>query len=146
MTRERRLTAALALLITILVTGTIGYTAIEGAPPFDALYMTVITISTVGYSEVFPLSTAGEAFTAFLILVGVGAGLYTAAIALEIGIERIVGSGVLLRESETERFLERDLVVADWQVVELVFAGGIRERHLREIVGGTKHVVEACGV
>ena len=91
MTRERRLTAALALLFAILLAGTAGYWAIEDASPFDSFYMTVITISTVGYGEVFPLSAAGEAFTAVLIVVGVGSGLYTAAIALEIGIERIVG-------------------------------------------------------
>ena len=60
--------AAIAL---ILVVGTVGFIGIEHYPPFDAFYMTVITISTVGYAEVHPLSHAGRIFNSFLILFGV---------------------------------------------------------------------------
>lgn len=63
-------------LITVLVVicaGTIGYTLIERWSVFDALYMTVITVGTVGFGETHPLSTAGRAFTIVLILAGVGA-------------------------------------------------------------------------
>ena len=49
---------------------------IEGASLLDALYMTVITVSTVGYREPFALSPAGKAFTIAIIVVGVGGGLY----------------------------------------------------------------------
>ena len=47
----------------MLVVGVAGYVLIEGWPVFDALYMTVITVTTVGFREVQPLSTAGQAFT-----------------------------------------------------------------------------------
>lgn len=60
--------AAVAL---ILVIGTVGFMVIEDYPPFDAFYMTVITISTVGYAEVHPLDHAGRVFNSFLILFGV---------------------------------------------------------------------------
>lgn len=63
-------------LITVLVVicaGTVGYALIEHWSWFDALYMTVITVGTVGFGETHPLSTAGRAFTIVLILAGVGA-------------------------------------------------------------------------
>jgi len=55
---------------SVFVVGVLGYTLIEGWNFFDALYMTVITFGTVGYSETHDLSTAGRAFTIVLILGG----------------------------------------------------------------------------
>lgn len=65
--------------------GTVGFTVIEGLSVFDAFYMTIITVTTVGFREIIPLSSAGRALTLFVILTGVGTALYTAGIALEIG-------------------------------------------------------------
>ncbi len=56
----------------ILVVGTIGYGGIEGWSFGDSLFMTVITLATIGYGEVHPLSDLGRAFTIFIIFVGVG--------------------------------------------------------------------------
>jgi voltage-gated potassium channel len=64
--------------IALIVAGTLGYTWIEGWPVFDALYMTVITLSTVGYAETHELSVKGRAFTIVLILVGVFTLVYAA--------------------------------------------------------------------
>jgi voltage-gated potassium channel len=75
----RRLAAAIAVLVLITIGGTAGYALIEGMPPLDALYMTVITISTVGYEEVKPLDAAGRIFTMALIITGVGTALYLLA-------------------------------------------------------------------
>ena len=72
----RKILIALALLLGILIVGTAGYMTIEGSSLLDGLYMTVITVTTVGYGEVFPLNTAGRYFTIFLIMVGVGLVLY----------------------------------------------------------------------
>jgi voltage-gated potassium channel len=63
---------ALLLLLGVLSFGTTGYMFIEQSSLIDSLYMTVITISTIGYGEIFPLSTEGRIFTMVLILVGVG--------------------------------------------------------------------------
>jgi voltage-gated potassium channel len=68
---------AIALLASVIVGGTIGYVLIEGWSVWDAFYMTVITVTTVGYKEVHDLSTAGQAFTVVLLLGGVGTALYT---------------------------------------------------------------------
>src|SRR3989304_8073227 len=102
MSRERRLAASLAVLTVITLAGMIGYRLIEGAQLGDALYMTVLTISTVGFAEVFPLSTGGRVLTAFLIVVGIGTALYTAATALEIGLERFLGGEVRRRRMSRE--------------------------------------------
>lgn len=61
----------LATLLFLLI-GTFGYTTIEDYTPLDAFYMTVITITTVGYGEVNTLSESGKIFTIFLILFGFG--------------------------------------------------------------------------
>ena len=68
--RKRLILIAVALLL-VLTGGTLGFVLIEGYPPFDAFYMTLITITTVGYGEVHPLSRAGRIFNSFLIFFGV---------------------------------------------------------------------------
>ena len=68
-----------ALLVGILSTGTLGYMVIEGWGLLDALFMTVITLSTIGYGETHPLSPMGRLFTIGLILFGVGMAAYLLA-------------------------------------------------------------------
>jgi voltage-gated potassium channel len=70
------LAKGLGALLLVVVAGTIGYRLIEGWPFMDSLFMTITTITTVGYAEVHPLSTAGQIFTFFLILGGVGTAFY----------------------------------------------------------------------
>ena len=72
----RRFGVSVGILVFLLFAGTVGYTVLEGWTVIDALYMTVITFTTVGYQEVQPLSTAGRVFNIFLIVGGVGAMLY----------------------------------------------------------------------
>lgn len=67
---------SVVLFIALLALGSGGYMAIEGWNFFDALYMTVITIATVGYGEVHIVSQAGRMFTLVLIFLGVGYFLY----------------------------------------------------------------------
>lgn len=86
-----RLRVAAAILGTVIAAGTAGFMLIEKANFLDSFFMTMITISTVGYSEVFPLSPAGELFTVVLIVVGVGTLFYTAGAALETAFENLSG-------------------------------------------------------
>jgi voltage-gated potassium channel len=73
----RRLAYRIALIAGVLaialIGGAIGFRVIEGYPWLDAFYMTLLTITTVGYSEVHPLGTAGKLFNSFLIVYGVSA-------------------------------------------------------------------------
>ncbi len=77
MDSARRVLWGIVALLAVIVVGTIGYAFIEGWSFFDSLYMTVITITTVGYNEIHPLSNGGRLFTGFLIIGGVGGALYT---------------------------------------------------------------------
>ena len=60
------------ILLVILLIGTTGYMFIEEWNLLDSLYMTVITITTVGFREVKPVSDAGKVFTVFIIFIGMG--------------------------------------------------------------------------
>jgi voltage-gated potassium channel len=62
--------------VAITVAGTVGFMLIEGWGLLDSLYMTVTTIFTVGFGEVYPLSRWGQVFTLLLIIGGVGTILY----------------------------------------------------------------------
>lgn len=70
----------LLLLNSLILAGTVGYMLIEKYNFLDALFMTVITIASVGFNEVKPLSEAGQIFTIILILVNLG--LFTYFITL----------------------------------------------------------------
>jgi len=71
-----QLVLAVMAVMGVIVVGTVGYIVIEGWPVFDAFYMTVTTVTTVGYQEIHPLSPAGRAFTIVLIISGVGTLFY----------------------------------------------------------------------
>ncbi len=62
----------LGALLALTLVGTVGFMWAEGWSAFDSLYMAVITLTTVGYGEVHPLSTAGRAFTMAYLIVGIG--------------------------------------------------------------------------
>ncbi|GAB4396256.1 MAG: hypothetical protein OHK0053_09880 [Microscillaceae bacterium] len=70
--RLRKLFWAFGVLIFSIITGITGYMLIEGWPIADAFYMTIITIGTVGFMEVHPLSSTGRMFTAVFILFNLG--------------------------------------------------------------------------
>ena len=68
---------SVVLLISVVVTGTTGYVVVEGWGVFDALYMTVTTMTTVGYMEIHPLSRAGRVFNIGVVIFGAATVLYT---------------------------------------------------------------------
>jgi voltage-gated potassium channel len=68
---RRKIYFSVAALAALLVGGTLGYHLIEGWTLFDGLYMTVITLATIGYGEIQPLSQGGRWFTIILIFFGV---------------------------------------------------------------------------
>ena len=67
----RRLLLIASLLTGVLLLGTIGYRSIEGRPWFDSFYMALISLTTVGYNEMWELTAAERAFTSILLMVGV---------------------------------------------------------------------------
>ncbi|MEM1119149.1 MAG: potassium channel protein [Bacteroidota bacterium] len=71
---------ALSLFLLSLLIGIIGFTVIEGYTLVDAFYMTVITISTVGFTEVKELSTSGRLFTSIYIILNLGIFTYIVSV------------------------------------------------------------------
>lgn len=80
----RQLRLSLALLFGLVGYGTVGFMVIEGMSFLDALYMTVITIATVGFREVIEPTAAGKVFTISVIVSGVGLAAWAAANAVEV--------------------------------------------------------------
>jgi voltage-gated potassium channel len=72
-----RVAVAVGVLGLLTLLGALGFAWIEDLSPLDALYMAVITLSTVGYQEVAPATAAGRVFTIGFIMVGVGTAFYT---------------------------------------------------------------------
>jgi voltage-gated potassium channel len=86
------------VIVAVHVVGTMGYVLIEGWSPWDAFYMTVITVTTVGYREVHSLSRAGEVFTVVVLLTGVGAFFYAFSLIMA-----LLADGSFLARREQRR-------------------------------------------
>jgi voltage-gated potassium channel len=105
MNAARNALQIISLLLLILLAGTLGYHVIEGWSLFDALYMTVITLATVGYGETHPLSIAGRVFTLFLILGGMGIILFGVSELTQFIVQG--GIGGILRRRNMERTIKK---------------------------------------
>jgi voltage-gated potassium channel len=79
MTLRYRLLACLILLGCVVVVGSAGFHFIEGWQWFDSFYMTLTTMTTIGYGEIHPLSHTGRVFNSFLIVFAAFAGVLTIA-------------------------------------------------------------------
>ena len=81
-----RLLLPLSLVVVVIVIGTAGYHVLwldVGGTWMDALFMTVTTITTIGYGEIKPLTTAGRLFTMGLAITGIGSMFYTLGVVME---------------------------------------------------------------
>ena len=78
---------SLLMLVGIVALGTCGYYFVENMPIFEAFYMTIITISTVGFAEVIPLSQTGRAITVIIIILGITVGAYTIGVLVRALVE-----------------------------------------------------------
>ncbi len=106
----RRVRIGLGALTLVLVVGTVGY-LLFGFALEDAVFQSVITVTTVGFTSPHPLDAGSKAFTIVLILVGVGTALYTFSAVLEVLIEGH------MRELVRRRRMERDIARMDRHVI-----------------------------
>jgi voltage-gated potassium channel len=93
----KRLRYAIGLIAILIAAGTCGYVALEGYTLVEGLYMTVITLSTVGFTEVRELSPSGRIFTILLIGSGVGTVAYNLSLLTDILLE-----GTLIKQRRRE--------------------------------------------
>lgn len=82
-----RLKLSLILFISTLVSGVIGFMVFEGLSFSDAIYLAVMTISTVGYGDLVPKTPGGRWFTCLFVIIGVGMAYYTFSLVISMSVE-----------------------------------------------------------
>lgn len=105
MENTKHLITGIIIALCIVLFGTVGYILIEGWEFLDSLYMTIITISTVGFSEVHHISKAGRLFTIVLVFFGVGFTLYIAAAVVQFMVEGRIR--IILGRRRLEKKIDR---------------------------------------
>jgi voltage-gated potassium channel len=88
----RHLVVSIILAMAVFIFGVVGYMAIEHWRILDAIYMTAITLSTVGFREVNPMSQEGQVFTVVLVIMGVGFVLYVTGALVQFMVEGSVAT------------------------------------------------------
>ncbi len=99
----KQLRSSLFIIIGIVAFGTFGYVYVDRMPLFDSFYMTIITISTVGFSEIHPLTNGGRVITMVIIIASISIGGYSLAMVVRVFIE---GE---LKKSFERRKMERQI-------------------------------------
>lgn len=101
----KKLRIAVLGLILIFIIGTIGYHNIEGWSLAESLYMTAITLSTIGYGDFYPVTDVGRFFTVLLVIFGVGTMLYTIGLLTETMVEARLQS--LMGKGKVEKMINK---------------------------------------
>ena len=130
-----RLRPPLILTILLLLTGTMGYMSIDGFPFLDALYMTVISVATVGFGEVHPLSEPGRLFTMGLIFSGFSVFTYSIGVFVEVITRRDLFGLMGLKRMETRiRELEDHYIVVGYTPIAQELARVFQRRGVTFVV------------
>ena len=135
MERTKLLIINFFLFVCLLVLGVLGYMMIEGWSFLDAIYMTVITLATVGYGEVHEISPTGRIFTVFLIFLGVGFFLYVVGNVVQFLVEgrirHILGRRVLDKQIGK---LKDHFIVCGYGRMGRALCSYLIQRHLYVVV------------
>jgi voltage-gated potassium channel len=124
-----------AILLTVLLVGTLGYVWIEGWSFFDGLYMTVITLTTTGYGEVHPMSKLGRAYSMVLSLTGIGVMFYIitalARMIVEGEIKTALGKRKLLKHIKK---LHDHYIICGFGRIGEIIARQLKERRVPLVI------------
>jgi voltage-gated potassium channel len=135
MNARTRLITALLLVLAVFLVGTVGYVLFEGAKLSDAIYMTAITLSTVGYGETVQLDGLGRMWTILVIVFGIGAvgvafGMVTAMIVSgDIG--RMMGSRKLQAQIDQ---LDQHVIVCGFGRMGSILADDLQHQSIPIVV------------
>jgi voltage-gated potassium channel len=131
----RKIAQWAASLVALLVVGSLGFVWLEGWNFFDALYMTVTTLSTVGYGEVHPLDRIGRLYNMLLILSGMGVLLYVvgslARVAIEGELQAVLGRRKLVTHIKR---LKNHYIICGFGRIGEIIARHLKERGLSLVI------------
>ena len=148
MTLERRLLNIALIFVAIVVVGSVGYVVIEGWSWIDAFYMAIITVTTVGFGEVHPLTSAGRLFTSVLVVLGVAAITYSFTALANYLIAGELGD--VLEEFRMKRKIEalhgHYLICGFGRVGQQVCARLVQEGRSFVVVDKESHAIERARV
>jgi len=132
---RKRLIFALIFITCVVIAGSAGYMLIEGWNCLDSLYMTVITIASVGYKEIHDLSPHGRIFTIILIISGVGSVTYAlttiAKIVVEGEIQEIFGRKRLEKKIKE---LKNHYIVCGYGRMGRIICRELKEKDIKFVV------------
>jgi hypothetical protein len=132
---RRRLFLSMVFIVLVISFGVAGYMVIEGWNFFDSFYMTIITLTTVGYREIHDLSFDGQLFTIVLIIGGVGTVLYAlstgAKFVLEGELQEIYGRKRLEKKLKD---LREHYIVCGYGRMGKIIARELKHEKLKYIV------------
>ncbi len=135
---------AFLILLIIITAGTSGYVIIEGWSALESFYMTVITISTVGFREVRELSSQGKIFTVFLIFFGMGVIAYilknSAQLMIEAQIKYIIGRSRL--EKRLKSLKDHYIICGFGRIGKVIVEELVYNKVPIAVIEGQKEVVE----
>ena len=135
MERKSHFTFSLILTAALVLIGTSGYMIIEGWPVSDAIYMTIITLATVGYGEVHQVSGVGRVFTIFLIVAGVGYFMYVVGLLVQFLVEDRIR--VILGRRKLDKQiakLKEHYIICGYGRIGRVLARYLTERYLNVVI------------
>lgn len=132
---RKRLIFALIFITCVVIAGSAGYMLIEGWSCLDSLYMTIITIASVGYKEIHDLSANGRIFTIILIISGVGSVTYAlttiAKIVVEGEIQEIFGRKRLEKKIKE---LKNHYIVCGYGRMGRIICRELKEKDIKFVV------------
>jgi voltage-gated potassium channel len=126
---------AVLLLAGVVVCGTLGYVAIERWSVWDALYMTIISVTTAGYREVHPMSRLGEAWTMLVLIGGVGTVFYAASLVMAAVVEgRVYDQWGRRRRARMIDDLDHHFIVCGYGRIGQMIVAELRHRAVPLVV------------
>ena len=125
---------ALALPVLVVGGGTIGYMVVESWGFLDAFYMTVLTISTVGYGEVHPLSITGKFLSILIILLGVGSVGFAVATASRLMIENRIRAALGRRFMKSIQKLKNHYIICGFGRMGRIICEELAEKGIPLVV------------
>jgi voltage-gated potassium channel len=131
----RKIAQWAAFLLALLVAGSLGFVWLEGWSFFDALYMTVTTLTTVGYGETHPLDRIGRIYNMVLILTGMGVMFYIvgslARVVIEGELHAVFGRRKLIKHIKR---LKNHYILCGFGRIGDIIARQLKERGLSLVV------------